>query len=59
MDERTLAPGGCPCGTYGPCCDAPDPYGGHDLFCDCGDEDCDCNWWLRCGNCGAECECGV
>lgn len=50
---------GCPCGTYGPCCNAPESESGHELFCDCTDDYCDYHWHMRCVNCGAQCGCNV
>lgn len=48
---------GCPCGRT--CCDDPEPERGHELFCDCGRDYCDFNWWVRCSSCGAQCGCDV
>jgi len=49
---------GCPCGTYGKCCDNPKPFNDHD--CDDGCEDyCEEIGMTACSNCGSECYCEV
>ena len=51
--------GGCPCGTYGPCCTTPDLYvPEHEEPVD-DDEICEQCFVLACANCAASCACDL